>query len=527
MVWRTRWFLPAAVAAASAAVCLPFALVPGVHWDDAYITFRFAANLAAGHGLAFNPGEPSYGFTSPLWMLVLAGLALCAGPEVLPAAAEVIGVACHAAAAAVTAGLVQDRLGRPWIALLAGLAIGANPLLVLLAVSGMETPLALLLVASALRLHARHRTARPFALGTVLGLAVLTRPDLALLPLAILGVELVRAAEAWRRRRRTDLVRLVLCGCATLAVAGPWFAGSRLRFGEWLPPTRQGKLIGRLPERHDITYTEFLALSGGERARLAAADLRARFALAEGGALALPVVLGVAAVALLALHPAPRARWRPHAPSLLAAGSFTALLLGVLAFSFPLPIPRYTAPLLPAATAVTFVGIGSLLPAQRRRSRSPALAAAAGLAGSLLLVYREFVPHAAAERMSGDIGRWLATRAGTDAVVAVEPIGQIGFTSGLRIVDLGGLVSSEVWPHIIGGYSSDLPGLRGFLDRQGVTHVVDYSSGHPLSLTPLTRGPGFRLLRSFGRGRDRHLVFERRRGGAEATAARAAAPQSF
>src|SRR3954453_11205359 len=40
--------------------------------DDAYITYRYAYNLAAGHGLVFNPGERVEGSTSLLWPLVLA-----------------------------------------------------------------------------------------------------------------------------------------------------------------------------------------------------------------------------------------------------------------------------------------------------------------------------------------------------------------------------------------------------------------------------------------------------------------------
>ena len=40
--------------------------------EDAYITFRFARNLANGFGLVFNPGQPVFGFSSPLWTLWMA-----------------------------------------------------------------------------------------------------------------------------------------------------------------------------------------------------------------------------------------------------------------------------------------------------------------------------------------------------------------------------------------------------------------------------------------------------------------------
>ena len=36
--------------------------------DDAYISFRYAANLVDGHGLVFNPGfERVEGYTNFLW----------------------------------------------------------------------------------------------------------------------------------------------------------------------------------------------------------------------------------------------------------------------------------------------------------------------------------------------------------------------------------------------------------------------------------------------------------------------------
>ncbi|HKW50623.1 MAG TPA: hypothetical protein VJQ53_02725, partial [Candidatus Eisenbacteria bacterium] len=42
--------------------------------DDTFIHLQFAKNLIGGHGFAFNAGEPTYGSTSPLWVLLLAGV---------------------------------------------------------------------------------------------------------------------------------------------------------------------------------------------------------------------------------------------------------------------------------------------------------------------------------------------------------------------------------------------------------------------------------------------------------------------
>src|SRR4029434_7187421 len=65
--------------AACAAWCAWFAR--GAPIDDAFITFRYAANLVAGHGLVFNPGERVEGYSNFLWtILIAAGLRLGIDP---------------------------------------------------------------------------------------------------------------------------------------------------------------------------------------------------------------------------------------------------------------------------------------------------------------------------------------------------------------------------------------------------------------------------------------------------------------
>jgi hypothetical protein len=40
--------------------------------DDAYISFRYAANFLAGKGLVYNAGEHVEGYTNFLWVLIIA-----------------------------------------------------------------------------------------------------------------------------------------------------------------------------------------------------------------------------------------------------------------------------------------------------------------------------------------------------------------------------------------------------------------------------------------------------------------------
>ena len=62
------WFgLALAVFAVHNATIQPWTL------DDAFITFRYAENLAAGHGPVYNLGERVEGYTTFSWMALLAG----------------------------------------------------------------------------------------------------------------------------------------------------------------------------------------------------------------------------------------------------------------------------------------------------------------------------------------------------------------------------------------------------------------------------------------------------------------------
>ena len=64
--------------AVAAAVALRVALfaATGFQADDAFITYRYAENLAGGLGFVYNAGERVYGTTTPLLTLVLAGAAM-------------------------------------------------------------------------------------------------------------------------------------------------------------------------------------------------------------------------------------------------------------------------------------------------------------------------------------------------------------------------------------------------------------------------------------------------------------------
>jgi len=123
-------------------------------FDDAFISFRYAENLAEGRGLVFTPGERVEGYSNPLWTVLLAiPTALGAGRWEL--GMLVVAKCAGVAIALATLWVVRDLTTRDdpskssgWLALLytAGVAPFA-----LWSVGALETPLVTLFILLAVR----------------------------------------------------------------------------------------------------------------------------------------------------------------------------------------------------------------------------------------------------------------------------------------------------------------------------------------------------------------------------------------
>ena len=60
--------------------------------DDAFITFRYAANYLDGHGLVYNIGERVEGYTNFLWLIIMILVKLAGGEFVI--FSRTIGILC-------------------------------------------------------------------------------------------------------------------------------------------------------------------------------------------------------------------------------------------------------------------------------------------------------------------------------------------------------------------------------------------------------------------------------------------------
>ncbi len=206
--------------------------------DDAFISFRYARNLAEGHGLVFNPGgERVEGYTNFLWVLLLAfARFLGVEPE---RASHVLSTAATVALFAVLATFLARRAreGTPaWIVALPLFALAATRSVAVWSTSGLETRLfELLVVSGLLRLLDETETDRRRSVsGLLFGLAALTRPEGILIGALALGTVVVL-------ERRAGLAR----AAGFLAPVALHFAFRFAYYGEWLPNTYHAKVGGR------------------------------------------------------------------------------------------------------------------------------------------------------------------------------------------------------------------------------------------------------------------------------------------
>jgi arabinofuranosyltransferase len=209
--------------------------------DDAFISFRYARNLAHGYGLVFNPGhERVEGYTNFLWVVVLAALdRVGLAPE---HAAVPLGLVLTVALWAMVAR-ASMRLVRWPFSLFPPLALALTRSVAVWSTSGLETRLFEVLVLGAvLRLaeEIERPDAKPFA-ALLFALAALTRPDGLLIAVASMAA----AGASLARRRAWSWRRVLVSGAIFAAIVGAHVLFRFLYYGAWLPNTYYAKIGGR------------------------------------------------------------------------------------------------------------------------------------------------------------------------------------------------------------------------------------------------------------------------------------------
>lgn len=442
----------------------------GVPLDDSWIHYRFASNLRSGQGFSFNPGVPTPGSTSPLWVVLLS---LFGSGYIIPS--KLLGILAYLGVGlllyqlCLTAGLERS------LAFLAGMSTLAAGRLLWAAPSGMETTTFTLVSLLAIWLYACAPVGRiPVSVSVVFGLACLLRPEGYLL-LGISGfVWLVSQRERWRDPGN------ILNLCKHLAVAGlvilPYIGFSLLTTGNPLPNTFYAK--------HSIGCT-----------------IGAGYFLFAGMVFFLDnPVMGVLAV--LGLAWGLRSRDWKLKPWLILSALW---LLGVpLLYGFVSPCvsgyaTRYTTHLVPVM--MLFGGtaarrLESLAPSwfnkfrqgmahPPQRSRLGRLLISEGIILSLAPILLFWAPYygqsvADIQHMQVNIGRWLGRHTTPADILALNDVGAIATLSNRKVIDLIGLTSPEVIPLIAGKSPGSWDATLGeYLSEQQPDYLVVFPHWYP------------------------------------------------
>jgi hypothetical protein len=375
-------------------------------FDDPYITFRYAENIAQGNGFVYNSGDTTLSTTTPLMTLLLALVGLV-GIDI-PLAGAIIG--CISLA---LGGLVLWAIADRWQARLVGatalLLYPISPLLVQTIAAETTLYLLLILVGFLALVHDKYAVA-----GVFLALATITRAD------GILAAACAGGYLLWFRQWRAILALSV----GFLAGMLPWLVYALATFGSPFPVTLYAKQQqGLMQGRHQF-FDAFIIMG---------VDMLSRFSARWLG------VLAIVGIAGLVKNP----RW------LLLIGwnvlYFAGYsILGVASYFW------YYAPLVIGLVVLVGMGVEMLYEAVACRfSRRWATV----LVAVLLLV--TVIPRLdrihTIQRSPDprlpiyiDVGTWLRTHTPPDASVGTLEIGIIGYHAQRDIIDFAGLLQPDI-----------------------------------------------------------------------------------
>jgi hypothetical protein len=445
--------------------------------DDTFIHLQYARHLSTGHGLVFNPGERVYGCTSPLWVALLAD-AMALGFDGLWMA-KLFGMLAAVASVGLFLQLMRRTVETPEIRALATIGWSTHAWMARWATSGMETPLAVALVLGGFVAFTEGKRwgSRPVRTGSLWALAALCRPEAMWLLLLWVMFLLIETED------RFGLRRLISGTLPPLLIVGTWLLFARIYFGTFWPQTLAAKSAG-------VTTLTTHVDSVAQQIRLVGAT---------DGVLAILLVLACLFGRVVRFTPANLAhRWLPW-----------AWIAGIPALYLARGVPvisRYLMIVVPildwlAWRAADLWWMGAS-PSPARRARGIGLAALVMLlvvAQNMFVFQRSVIPHVntftpALESSLIRWGRWFKQHTPTDAVIAAPDIGAIGYFSERAVVDLAGLVTPRMVPHLVRQTPEEAVSSFAFatfsrpdylVDRAPTEYALLHESRYGSALTPI------------------------------------------
>jgi hypothetical protein len=220
--------------------------------EDAFYVLSISRNIAEGHGITYERGLPTNGFQPLIAFLYVPGFVLFGTDDPLPPLRWVYGlnVLLHVLGGLLAAGLAvalsgarEPRERRVYGAVAATLWISSF-FLFGHTVSGLEAGLSAVALGSVLLWCIRHGEAmlagrgigQELMLGLLVGLAVLSRIDAALLAVSL---------SVWLAWRLRSIRPFFTIGFVSFLVSSPWWVNNQLVFGSIMPQSGLAESAGR------------------------------------------------------------------------------------------------------------------------------------------------------------------------------------------------------------------------------------------------------------------------------------------
>jgi arabinofuranosyltransferase len=460
-------WIPAGIAALLLAIRVHRLFDPSLIVDDAFISFRYAENLAHGFGLVYNLGQRVEGYTNFLWTILLAAAARAgATPVFTSIALNLLAALGSIAILAIWAGDLfaarKPAAGYPLepgndvpparSARSMGLFLAALPPLLFAAfgsqaryvVSGMETLLFGFLVLAATWFLLQRE--EPLAAGLTFALAAMTRPE-GVLYFFLAGCGY--ALEVWRRQtgrnEETPVDRSSRRHSWLLLIAG--FV---VPFGCYV--------VWRWHYYSDPLPNTFYAKAGGfEWARIERGLESLRSVTGSWGMYPVIALMVGSLPSLLARRSGQRVTiLRVAALDVLATVGYFVFVGGDFLEFFG---PRFFMPVLPFALLLTAEGLGNCAEFLRRPGRGslvPSPVRIGLVLGSALLLLlnafafswpsRDFQAGAFAQIMESweDLGLWIGAMTPRGSVIADGGAGIVPYYSERSNIDMYGLTDRHI-----------------------------------------------------------------------------------
>lgn len=437
---------------AAVVLALLFAMYTNRVWEDYYITFRSSKNLATGNGLVYNVGDRLHTFTSPLGVLLPAISSFVTGNQSDTAALWLFRGMCAAAFGGAATLLVSLMRKLAWPAIASGL------LAVLLitdaksldfTINGMETAFMLLFLAYALWAHLSPGPRQWCHLGGAWAGLMWTRPDSFIyIGLIAIGCWLFNRPDNTGGDRRQQIGLFLKAGLLTTALYSPWLIWAGWYYGTPVPHTIVAKAAmtaeGEALQKflHGVWQLPYLIWKGATAGE--GTFLPSYYVFPTWPEWSLPFGRVLAIITSL-LWIVPRLRLECRIASF---AYFFAI--SYLSFVPYFPFPWY----LPATTLLAWVALAGAAGQLWQLNKAP-LRWILGAGSITLIAAISSLTVAAAKQARAQqtyvedgnrrlIGEWLREHSKTGDTVFMEPLGYIGFFSGLKTYDWPGMSNREV-----------------------------------------------------------------------------------